>query len=678
MPVNLDSTARVPLDASYAERVYAGVLGKVIGVYAGRPIEGWTYEAIAQRFGTVDRFVSPEVGEPTVRTDDDITGTFTFIRALEDHGGTDVTAQQIGETWLNYLLEDRTVVWWGGVGFSTEHTAYARLKSGISAPESGSRQLNTRIVSEQIGGQIFIDGWGLVNPGDPDRAAELARRAASVSHDGLAVDAAIVLAAMVAEAFVDPDSEHLQEVALSMLPTTSLISRIIRDVRDWHARDPLEWRSTRRRIEERYGPALWGGAGHVVPNHALIHLGLLHGDGDFDRSMTIINTAGWDTDCNAGNLGCLVGVQRGLDAIGSHWRAPLADRMFVPTADCTSGITDAAQQADRIVAIARTARGERDPRGPRFHFRYPGSLQGFSGAPCTNDDGALTVIVDGEATVTTATFIPPDARAAGFEPYPLLVSPTLYSGQTVTAIVEGTEADIVIDVYDSQDGIQRIVGDGPVWTVPDTLGQPIVAVGVRLRGTGNARVLSIDWHGTPSELVLRPAPGAMLRRAWVAALSQFIVSDKFHLVQNQGRGMASIGDNWRDLRVECTLEVGLATTAGVALRVGGVRRYHALLLSSGEARLITCDHGRESLLARIELAQLEGEHDIVLQADGDTLSATVDGMSLGPVAVGAGPSIGAIALLVDEGHVSSPEIRVYPPREVVGGLSPDVRFGRVA
>jgi len=26
----------------YAERVYAGVLGKIIGVYLGRPFEGWT------------------------------------------------------------------------------------------------------------------------------------------------------------------------------------------------------------------------------------------------------------------------------------------------------------------------------------------------------------------------------------------------------------------------------------------------------------------------------------------------------------------------------------------------------------------------------------------------------------------------------------------------------------
>jgi hypothetical protein len=32
----------MPLPNDYLERVYAGVLGKIIGVYLGRPFEGWT------------------------------------------------------------------------------------------------------------------------------------------------------------------------------------------------------------------------------------------------------------------------------------------------------------------------------------------------------------------------------------------------------------------------------------------------------------------------------------------------------------------------------------------------------------------------------------------------------------------------------------------------------------
>ena len=167
------------LPSDYTERVYAGVLGKIIGVYLGRPFEGWTYDRILAELGEIDYYVNDRVAgrPPLVVTDDDISGTFTFLRALPDYGNCpEVTPRQIGQTWLNYLIEERTVLWWGGLGNSTEHTAYLRLKNVIAAPESGSITSNSQIVAEQIGAQIFIDGWALVCPGDPERAADLARR----------------------------------------------------------------------------------------------------------------------------------------------------------------------------------------------------------------------------------------------------------------------------------------------------------------------------------------------------------------------------------------------------------------------------------------------------------------------------------------------------------------------
>ena len=122
---------------AYAEKVYAGVLGKVIGVYLGRPFEGWSYEQIQTRLGDIDNYVHESLGVPLLVTDDDISGTFTFARALADNKLADnrldrqLTAKQIGQTWLNYLIEDRTILWWGGLGNSTEHTAFLRLKQGM-------------------------------------------------------------------------------------------------------------------------------------------------------------------------------------------------------------------------------------------------------------------------------------------------------------------------------------------------------------------------------------------------------------------------------------------------------------------------------------------------------------------------------------------------------------------
>ena len=125
----------MPVPNDYLERVYAGVLGKLIGVYLGRPFEGWTYQKIMQELGPIEYYVHERLNQPLVVTDDDIAGTFTFLRALEDYGiSANLSAEDIGKAWLNYIVEERSILWWGGNGNSTEHTAWLNLKKGISAP----------------------------------------------------------------------------------------------------------------------------------------------------------------------------------------------------------------------------------------------------------------------------------------------------------------------------------------------------------------------------------------------------------------------------------------------------------------------------------------------------------------------------------------------------------------
>ena len=120
------------MDNQYLEKVYSGVLGKIIGVYLGRPFEGWEHEQIANKLGDINYYVHEKLNVPLIVTDDDISGTFTFIRALEDYqNDNDITPAQIGHTWLNYIIDKKAILWWGGMGNSTEHTAFIRLKEGI-------------------------------------------------------------------------------------------------------------------------------------------------------------------------------------------------------------------------------------------------------------------------------------------------------------------------------------------------------------------------------------------------------------------------------------------------------------------------------------------------------------------------------------------------------------------
>jgi hypothetical protein len=104
------------LPHDHLERVYAGVLGKIIGVYLGRPFENYlTYDRISRTLGEIwyyvnDRRDAELPNRRLVVTDDDISGTFTFLRALSDYGNSlALTPAQIGQTWLNYLIEGRTI-----------------------------------------------------------------------------------------------------------------------------------------------------------------------------------------------------------------------------------------------------------------------------------------------------------------------------------------------------------------------------------------------------------------------------------------------------------------------------------------------------------------------------------------------------------------------------------------
>ena len=241
------------LDNNFEKKVYAGVLGKIIGVYLGRPFEGWPYDKIMKELGPIYYYVNDKLNLPLHVTDDDLNGTFTFIKAFKDFNfNRNITSKQIGDTWLNYCLENQAVLAWAGKGLLTEESAYLNLKEGIEAPDSGSIKRNGKIIAEQIGAQIFIDGFGLVSPGDPELAVELAKKAGSVSHDGESIYGAQVVAAIEAYSFIETDIKKIIEESKKFIPKESEIFKLISDIQNWSSGN-IDWEQARIKIDEKYG-----------------------------------------------------------------------------------------------------------------------------------------------------------------------------------------------------------------------------------------------------------------------------------------------------------------------------------------------------------------------------------------------------------------------------------------
>lgn len=699
-----------PLPLDYAARVYAGVLGKTIGVYLGRPFEQWPYERIEGTLGDVNFYVHDKLGAPLIVTDDDITGTFTFVRALEDHGSTArLTAEQIGWTWLNYIIENRTILWWGGLGYAAEHTAFLRLKAGIPAPRSGSLELNGWQVAEEIGSQIFIEGWAFVAPGNPHLAADLARKAASVSHDREAIYGAQVIAVMTSQAFVERDLNALLDLALTFIPTDCEVARCIRDVRAWHGAEP-DWRVTRLKIVEKYGYERYGTNCPLISNHAIVILGLLYGEDNFSKSLQITCNAAYDTDCNAANVGAILGVKNGLTGLdravsGQDWRGPVADRLFLPTAEGGSCFTDALTVSQKLVNRGRLLAGlqpEFPKNGARYHFTQPGSVQGFLTDDETLEisnveregDGVLQLRVAGPGKLwdaATTTFL-----IGGFGTYALVGSPSLFPGQTLRAHVQAApsndgplEVALLLYRYGAGEKLfpelsasQSLASGQKIlleWKIPEFDGQPIAEAGLRLTGAAPGDCLWVDsytWDGEPT--VSFHAPRASLeaprseasawKQAWVNAVDGPLRWERdFHvIIQNRGRGLISTGtSDWKNYRANACLKLRAATGGGLAVRYGGLERYYGLMLRRPNTLvLFKRRDGNETVLAEIAFDwEYEPLYDLFLTADGPHLTAGVGSEVLMTETDDRQPLLhGGIALLIEEGCMMAQRVSVAPLR----------------
>jgi len=644
----------INLPHDYDNRVYAGWLGKCIGVRFGAPLEGWTYQEIKDTLGEVSDFLPLPPGK-LFKPDDDTALPMLLIQSLADYGP-EVTAVQLGETWLNYLADQRSTLWWGGYGVSTEHTAYLNLACGLPAPLSGSVAMNGTAVAEQIGGQIFSDIWGLVAPNNPQLAAEYAARAASVSHDGNGIYGGQFIAGLVSAAFGERDPRQLVEIGLSLIPADSEYARLVTAVRDFHQQHPDDWRAAYHFIHDNFGYDRYPGEVHIIPNAGIVVMGLLYSNGDFSRAIQISNMGGWDTDCNVGNVGAIMGVAAGLNGIDPRWREPMNDLLITAGLIGSRNLWTIPACADLFCRLGRQIAGEPAGPPPRLHFRYPGATQGFQTygdkgriLAAAEENGRLRVTIrklnkKGEARLFVKTYVRPDELSANY--YGASFSPQIYPGQTLRARLflpddapDQLRAGLFVYDDNSRQNHQATAQpltpgqwhdlNFPIPALPNAL---LSEAGIVLRNlgapwTGNVFLEWLDWEGTPTfsnDFALeRPEYGAISQ--WTFLRGFWRLQDGAYHGSGPGVNESYTGSvEWQDYVLTVQLRPLLGQHHLILARVQGARRAYAAGLGPDGQLVLYKNKGGYAVVKSTPFPwQHDQSYDLTLRVQGNQMQVII-------------------------------------------------------
>ncbi len=209
-------------------------------------------------------------------------------------------------------------------GGASEFEASNNLRKGLRPPLSG--KYNTFHNSD--GAAMRMTPVGIICAGDPERAKEMARIDAEISHHEEGVWGAQAVAAAVSLAMVDASMDEILAAALSAFPEgswsrfnmESAFALIEKENYDffscWMKLHDMLWASSHAMVSEA-----------VVSAFAVLKLVK---ENDFKTKTIFAGNFGRDADTIGAVVGGVMGAKCGLSAIPEHWVKKVAH----PTGTC--------------------------------------------------------------------------------------------------------------------------------------------------------------------------------------------------------------------------------------------------------------------------------------------------------------------------------------------------------
>jgi hypothetical protein len=312
-----DKFRRLPAK-EYVDKMKAGWIGEIIGVSWGAPTEG-KFKTIAPP-EKVPPFTEDLVNQAFDQ--DDLYVEMTFLRTLEQYGF-DVPIRQAGIDFANSQYR----LWVANAAGRTN------LRKGIAPPDSSHPKFHPS--AGAIDYQIEADYSGLIAPGLPNVPITLGQKFGRLMNYGDGVYAGQFMGCMYAEAFFEKNPIKLVQVGLKCIPAESMYAGMVRDMLQWHAKDPVHWEKTWELVVAKYrdDKNYYISQLDVKQEGAFVLMGLLYGNGDLDKSMVIAMRCGADSDCNPSSVGGVLFTTVGMSKLPERYYKKLNEtKVFSYTA----------------------------------------------------------------------------------------------------------------------------------------------------------------------------------------------------------------------------------------------------------------------------------------------------------------------------------------------------------
>lgn len=247
---------------------------------------------------------------------DDDTNYMIIAQCIISKYGYDFTPLNVIQSWVDLQSKNYYC--------TAERVAFCNFIKGYEPPVTAIYQNPAR---EWIGAQIRGDYFGYINPGNPELAAEMAWRDASISHVKNGIYGEMFVSAMIAAAAVTNSIEDVILCGLGQIPCTSrlyeAITEIITDYKSGVSKQTVF-----EKIHQKYDEYTFHGWCHTISNAMIVSAALLYGEGDYRKSVCMAVETCFDTDCNGATVGSVLGMMNGIDSIPEDFTKPINNTLY--------------------------------------------------------------------------------------------------------------------------------------------------------------------------------------------------------------------------------------------------------------------------------------------------------------------------------------------------------------